>query len=127
MTSVIEQAKAEVKKHINEYRSELLYEYLTIGGVRWDIDVVARQNILGTLVIAFLYFNKMLPPNFTWRDYDNVEHAMNYTGLMNLALSILAYSNAVYKVSWDHKAAVSELSNIEDIQNYNYFSGWPVR
>jgi hypothetical protein len=111
---------------------ELSNSIIVYAGFNLDADATARDNIQGKLseIAASIALN--LPvDNMVWRDADNILHTFAtieeyHTWLQGLAVAIAKRSTELYISAWTHKAAISQLSTFEEIENYNELEVWPV-
>jgi hypothetical protein len=105
---------------------------IVYAGFNLDADATARANIQGKLAEISASISLNVPvDNMVWRDADNILHTFAtveeyHAWLQGLAVAIAKRSTELYIAAWTHKAAISQLSNFEEIENYNELEGWPV-
>lgn len=117
-------SQALVCRWINEFR-EARFAYFTWNGIRWDSSLQSVVNIMGAVMLAQLNGGS-LPPGFTWRDYNNVDHEVTAQYMMGMAVALGSYYTNTYGASWAHKQAVNALPDIQEVQTYDFSSAlWP--
>lgn len=97
----------------------------------FDADPVSRERITG--MIARLQRGDGLPPGWRgWRDADNEMRWADDDAddvldlLIALARAIEDREQALLIASWQHKAAIAALTEIDAILGYDVTAGWPV-
>ena len=127
LTTSLNSLKREIKDLINIERDARLYAFFPYAGARFDCNNESRSNIIGTVVMGILN-GQQLPPGMVWRDYDNVNHPMDFLYMVNMGLTMFMYSQQVYASSWQHKYNVDQLTNATQVVNYDYLNNtWPDR
>ena len=103
--------------------------YLPYNG--FDADRVSRERISGT--IARLQRGDGLPAGWIgWRDASNQQQwatddaATVLTNLTALSCAIEDREQALLVASWQHKANIAALSDIDAIIAYDVTAGWPT-
>lgn len=103
--------------------------YLPYNG--FDADRVSRERISGT--IARLQRGDGLPAGWIgWRDANNQQQWANddaTTVLANLTVLSRAIEDreqALLVASWQHKANIAALTDIDAILSYDVTAGWPT-
>ena len=120
----VEEAKKQMKRFINEFREGYLDEGYMYDGIRWDCDEIAKTNIMDANILGILAGT--LPDGFEWRDYYNVNHVVTLQYMAGLAAAICALYRQIYMASWQHKAAIDALNDVDAILNYDYtHTLWP--
>jgi hypothetical protein len=119
-------AKTQLKKQINEYRQEWMSDYFTYDSKTWNADEEARNNIVG-VVLTGVVLGNLLPPGYTYRDYTNVDHVVDFMYMVNMGIALSTFRKTVYVVSQQKKDAVDALTTIAEIEAYNYLTGWPSK
>ena len=66
-----------------------------------------------------------LPDGFAWRTQDNQNIPMTKEDLLAFHGAMTDWIFANHKASWDHKAAIQALTDIEAAEDYDIASGWP--
>lgn len=123
---MLDKIKALKSMEVNAYRDEYLFDRFVYDNKRWDCDEVARGNINGALTIGMVNGNA-LTPGMSWRDYDNQNWAVDFAYIAAMAGALTAFTNATYVSSWSHKTNIQNLTTVQDVIEYNYTAGWPVR
>ena len=109
---------------INNYRDNVLNAGYTWNSHIYDSDLNSRLNL--TAAVAGLGIGMTLPDTFTWRTQDNQNIPMTQTDLSTFALSMLAWAETIYGVSWYHKTNVQALTTAADVIAYDITAGWPA-
>ena len=103
---------------------------VTASGASFDADTTARERISG--MIARLQRGDGLPVGWMgWRDAENVmrwacdsaEAVLAH--LTALARAIEDREQALLVASWQHKAAIAALPDVDAILAYDVAAGWP--
>lgn len=68
-----------------------------------------------------------VPPEYaaSWRDADNVTHALDATGLATLAGAMLLAGQAIYDRSWALQAQINACTTEAEIAAIDLEAGWP--
>lgn len=123
----LDAAKAAKKADVEvELASRL---YLPYNG--FDADNISRERISGT--IARLQRGDGLPAGWIgWRDAGNQQlwatddAATVLANLIMLSRAIEDREQALLVASWNHKANIAALTDIDTILNYDVTANWPV-
>lgn len=125
LTEQLEKAKTKKKHDITNYANWLHLEPIEYDNKLLDADRVAQQNISGKITelqndIAL----SITSTNLFWKDADNVVHtwtdAADYLiWLQGLFNAITSRRTNLYTISWQGKAEIDAMTNIEDIQAYS--------
>lgn len=118
-------AKAGKKEEVSNLR-EGKFDHFAWNGHRWNADDKSKTNVTGAVVIAMMNSGN-LPPDFTWRCYDNMNHEMTGTDMMTLGASMGTYGTQVYAASWVHKTNIDALTSITAVNAYDITTGWPAQ
>jgi hypothetical protein len=121
----IDKAKKQKKQDITGQADYLHIQPISYDSKLLDADATAQQNISGKITelqndIAL----SITSTNLFWKDADNVVHtwtdAAEYlTWLQGLFNAITTRRTNLYALSWQGKADIDAMSNIEDITNYS--------
>ncbi len=117
--------RREVMNEINELRDKIQYDRFLHDGVRWDCRAESRAMITGAVALV-LANGGNLPPEFVFRDYDNINHPFTGTQMVQLGAALFAFTSQCYQASWIHKYCVGILTTAEEIDQYDYTVGWPL-
>jgi hypothetical protein len=67
-----------------------------------------------------------LPPGFIFRDYNNVNHVITGSDIIQMGVKMLGFLSAVYQASWIHKAHIEAIHDPIATQEYDFTSTlWP--
>lgn len=119
----IEDAKAEMLNKINEYDNSDAVNGFTINNVipAW-FTVEERSNYANSINAAELLNKETL----AFYVGDNSLEVPTASAKQMLA-SIQLYADACFIVTKQHKVAVDQLVTIEEVDNYDYKSGYPAK
>jgi len=110
-------------REINALRERKLEGEVVFKGATFQCNARSRNNLTATAVM--LANGGSLPENFAWRSSDNQNIPMTREDLFAFHAAVTAWVYNHYKVSWEHKAAIDSLTTVEDVRNYDTYSGWP--
>lgn len=117
--------RVEVMNKINALRDTIQYDHFIFNGARWDSRAESRAMITGAVALA-LANGGVLPPDFIFRDYDNINRPMTGAQMAGLGAALFAFTGQCYQASWIHKYWIGIQTTEADIDNYDYTVGWPV-
>lgn len=120
---LLEDAIADKKNMINLVRDEKIEEGYEWNGNIYDIDNIS-MSILSNYTMA-VSNGVALPPNFTWRTKDNVNIPLTASELIQLNSILILYVNQVYSYSWELKAVLDNMQDIEEVDAFDIEIGWP--
>jgi hypothetical protein len=109
---------------VSSYRDSILYADFNYNSVPFDSDPQSITNITGTQ--TFISAGGTLPDNFMWRAADNTNQAFNNTTFTYFYMASVAWVEAIWGVSWYHKANISALTHYTDVMAYDYTTNWPT-
>ena len=120
----------QMQSRIDQERNHHHNMPITVGGIEFDADQDARENIVGTL--SRLLRGDGLPPMWVgWRAADNSMHwgadtpETVLTSLRALASAIEDRKQAILIAAWIKKAEVATL-NRTALAEYDIHAGWPA-
>jgi hypothetical protein len=123
--------KTEKEAEINRVRQKLNLLPIDYDNTKFDADENSQSNLRGW--ISVLNSGGVLPINFVWRDFYNVDREVDAAWLIGLQTAIINRTTALYERSWELK---QQLNNIPDtdilainrlqVYGYNGYSGTPV-
>lgn len=121
----LDEAKFQMKRFVNEYRESLLQNGCMYDGILWDCNERAKTNIMGANVLGMLAGS--LPEGFEWRDFNNENHVVTLAYMAGLAAAIGAFYTTAYAASWEHKANIDALTDVDEVLAYEYHHTlWPT-
>lgn len=122
-------AKAARRAKVDAQVALRTVQPITVGGVEFDADEVARSRIKGTL--DRILRGDGLPTGWAgWRDADNAMHWSEATPdevaaeLSALSRAIEDREQALLIAAWTHKAYIDALNRVEDVVAYSLTTGW---
>ena len=107
----LEAAKDKKRKEVNDMRSLLLSAPVEYQGSQYDADSTAIQNISSVLLLGG-------DESVIWRDYNNQDHTMTMADLQGLANAIKDRNSLLYARSWEIKADIDALIDIDTVNAY---------
>ena len=117
--------KVQIHNDINTYRDNTQYNYFIHDGSRWDCRPETRAMITGAVALA-LANGGNLPPEFIFRDFDNINHPFTGLQMIQLGSALFAFTGQCYQASWIHKYCVGILTTASEVNSYDYTVSWPV-
>lgn len=112
----LDEIKTAKKAEINGLRDAKLAEGFKYQNHVYDTDDESISNLMGMVLASAIGIP--LPEGFKWRDAENKDVYLNYTGLTELARSLIYWRNAIYQASWDDKADIDKLNNINNVKDF---------
>jgi Domain of unknown function (DUF4376) len=112
--------QASVKAAIRAYRDNLLL-LTPFNGKVFQSDLASKIQIM---VIAGQ--SALIPSAALWRTADNTYANMTLPLFQALMGTIMAREGAAYATSARMQDAVDALSSVDDVNAFNYSTGWPV-
>lgn len=122
VSNTLEEAKAQKIAEINDYSESSNVNSLTYNGVETWLTPAIRSNYLTSISSAELLGETSI--TFT------ISGQVVTVPLQNakiLLAKIQRYADACFMVTMQHKANVSKLTSIEDINNYDITTGYPEK
>ena len=119
---------------INGLRDDKILEGFIYGGVKFDSDEAARNNITGsiTTINSGLLLEAanpgltVLPPTITWTVFDNSNVDITPIEMIALGLNMSGWFSGVFAAGTAHKTTVRALATPEEVVAYNFTdTGWP--
>jgi hypothetical protein len=118
----MDRAKENKKREIEHYDSSSEVNEFTINGINVWLDKATRAG----LMLRFQAEQAMGEANTTlW--YNGTQFPLTLTDAVSLLYAIERYASACYDNTQKHLSNVENLSTIEEIENYDYRSGYPEK
>lgn len=118
----IEDYRRDKINEINHYDSSSEVNEFTINGINVWLDKATRAG----LMLRFQAEQAMGEANTTlW--YNGTQFPLTLTDAVSLLYAIERYASACYDNTQKHLSNVENLSTIEEIENYDYRSGYPEK
>jgi hypothetical protein len=118
----IEQAKTEMESNIRAYDSSKNVNSFYIQDIEVWLDKATRAG----LKLRFEAELSMGKETTTlW--YNNMQFPLSVENAVNMLYAIEIYASACYDNTQRHIAVVSKLESIEDVDAYDYTSGYPEK
>lgn len=115
--------KRDAWERVKRIRDEQFAARRVAGGIAYRIaaDRANLESVIAGRNAA------AVPPEYaaSWRDADNVTHALNAAGLASLAGAMLMAGQAIYDRSWALQAQIDACSSAEEIAAVDLDAGWP--
>lgn len=122
-TRSLEDVKELKKREVNTYRDIVLNGGVMFNGSKFDTDDRGKQNLTG--IVSAIASGITLPEGFTWRDANNIDHPMDEGDLLSFSAAMIEFTNTGYAVSWFHKNSIDALQTNDEVDNYDFTTGWP--
>ena len=120
----LEEIKEKRFSEINSIRDKKINMGVLFTGNLFDSQEKSR-NILAAYAAKLAVQEAKLPDDFTWRSIDNQNISMTKEDVLRFHSQMTDWIYLNYKASWDHKAAIDKLTEIEAVENYLITQGWP--
>jgi len=120
----LEEIKEKKCLEINSIRDKKLNMGVLFRGKMFESQEKSR-NILAAYAAKLAVRETKLPDDFTWRSIDNQNIPMTKELVLKFHSQMTDWVYLNFKASWDHKAAIDELTEIEAVENYLITQGWP--
>lgn len=119
----LEEYKNLKKADVNKIRNLKLSLPILFNNNLFDVDAKSLKN----LSYWHLQINSgiELPPDFSWRDYNNIDHIIDENFITDLSYAITMKGTAIYKASWLHKANIENLTTFAEVDAYDVEANWP--
>ena len=109
-------AVASKKGQVDLERARQAELPLSYRGVLFDADTRAQSNVQGWMVN--ISNGLEVPPGFTWRDYNNVDHPADAEFIKGLGAAMVHRGSQLYQRAWELKASIDALSTLEEIESF---------
>lgn len=130
----IDELREYVNANINAFRDQLTMAGFIFGGVLFDSDEAARNNITGSittvnsgmLIEAAHQGMTVLPSGIDWTTYDNSTVTMTPVEMIDMGLRMSSWFSGVFTAARAHKDAVLGMTDPRSIVDYDYKNTlWP--
>lgn len=130
----IDELREYVNANINAFRDRMTMAGFIFGGVLFDSDEAARNNITGSittvnsgmLIEAAHPGMTVLPPGIDWTTYDNSTVTMTPIEMIDMGLRMSSWFSGVFTAARAHKDVVLGMTNPQSIIDYDYKNTlWP--
>lgn len=118
----IEQAKREKIEEIEIYDQSEAVNSFTIGNLSMWLTVGERQQI-ATQISS----NEAIGRETMTRWFKGQEFTFPIATWKQMLVALEVYAGDALNVTEAHKAAVNALNNVEDVDGYNYATGYPEK
>lgn len=118
----IEQAKQEKIEEIEIYDKSEAVNSFTIGNLSMWLTVSERQQI-ATQISS----NEAIGRETMTRWFEGQEFTFPIATWKQMLVALEVYAGDALNVTEAHKAAVNALDNVEDVDGYNYATGYPEK
>lgn len=109
---------------ISEYADTWLDGTFAWNGEIWFGDEPSRQNITG--ITSAIANGVPIPEGFTWTNSSYAQIPMDAPALVAMGATMLTWVNICYKTKYYHIAAISAMSDENQIIAYDHTVGWPI-
>lgn len=130
----LDEIKTIFTNEVNGMRDDKILEGFIYGGVLFDSDEAARNNITGSittinsglLIEAANPGLTILPPTITWTVYDNSTVDLTPIEMITLGLNMSGWFTGVFGAATMHKNAIRALATPEEVIAYDSTTTlWP--
>lgn len=118
----LELAKRRMIKLIESYDSSSNVNSFFLNGTRVWLDKDTRVGLMNSLTIEK---NAGTEESTLW--FNNVCAVINCDAAIQMLSSLELYALKCYNKTAEHKVAVGNLSDIEEVVNYDYMQGYPEK
>ena len=118
----IEEAKREKIKEIEMYDQSEEVNSFTIGNLSMWLTVSERQQI-ATQISS----NEAIGRETMTRWFEGQEFTFPIAAWKQMLVALEVYAGDALNVTEAHKAAVNALDKVEDVDNYDYMTGYPEK
>lgn len=108
---------------LNTFYSERVTEGYTFEGQLFQIDDKSRLNM--NVVMTDFALGTLNPHGSFWRSEDNQMIPMTDEKVKEFIYAVKAYWVSCYQILWGHKDAIQALSDANNIDAYDFSTGWP--
>jgi len=119
----LEQIKGWRTQKVNDLRvAKFAGGFTDSNNIRWTTSAgdIANINAVCTLIAL-----GVVTTNQTWRDFDNTDHTLTISQLIQLAAEMAVFGKTCYGVGWYHKTNIEALTTVTAVSAYDYTTGWP--
>lgn len=118
----LEEAKEEKIEEIEMYDKSEAVNSFTIGNLHMWLTVSERQQI-ATQISS----NEAIGRETMTRWFEGQEFTFPIATWKQMLVALEVYAGDALNVTEAHKAAVNALENVEDVDGYNYATGYPEK
>lgn len=116
----LDKAKKAVLKKIDEFDKSSEVNSFYLNGVRVWLNKDTRVGLMNSLTIEK---NAGKEKSTLW--FNNICIVVNCDTAIQMLSALELYALSCYNVTAEHKVAVENLANVEEINNYDYTTGYP--
>ena len=118
----IEQAKREKIEEIERYDQSEAVNSFIIGNLSMWLTVSERQQI-ATQISS----NEAIGRETMTRGFEGQEFTFPVSTWRQMLIALEVYAGDALNVTEAHKAAVNALNNVDDVDIYDYMTGYPEK
>lgn len=117
--------KRKKQDEINSYRDDYFLgtQGFWFQGNLYECDSLAKSNVTGAITAVVV--GASLPANYTWRSKDNQNIPMTAQTLTAMGVSMGAYITTVFSWTWELKAKVDSMTDVDAIETFDPSQYWP--
>lgn len=105
-------------------KAEQLAGGFMFKGHRWDADAAAQANL--TSMAHAVSSGMVLPEDFYWTSYDNVDVPADAQGIAQLSAALMTFIFATHSKARKLKEAIDAMETNEAVMSLDIASGWPA-
>jgi hypothetical protein len=117
-TRTVEELRQTKYEEINKERINRNLLPIDYDNKKFDADEQSQSNLRGWINV--ISSGGSLPANFTWRDYNNVDHIVDANWMIGLHTSIISRTTILYEHSWSLKQELAAIPD-NDLNGMHHF------
>lgn len=118
--TVLDREKRQLIKQVEKYDTSENVNSFILNGIGVWLDKDTRVGLMNSLTIEK---NAGKEESTLW--FNNICITINCEAAIQMLSALELYALNCYNVTAQHKVAISELKDLEDVLNYDYTSGYP--
>lgn len=118
--TVLDREKRQLIKQVEKYDTSENVNSFILNGIGVWLDKDTRVGLMNSLTIEK---NAGKEESTLW--FNNICITINCEAAIQMLSALELYALNCYNVTAQHKVAISELKDLEDVINYDYTSGYP--
>ncbi len=108
---------------VNVKKQEVINSGFMWNSVKWDSDTGAQASI--NFAISNINGGQVLPENFYWTSFDNVNIPMTAQDMLDMASALATFLFNVHDKASELKALINGMANIDDVLSLDINANWP--
>lgn len=116
-------------KYYGRDRGKIYFTRVTTSGKTIKMQVRHTADYLNIANLVTWVMSEQYKGNtnsvIKFRDGNNVTHDLTHDDCIEVYDFAREYMDSIFQVTWDHKNAIDALGTKEEVENYDYTTGWP--